>query len=462
MKTLYVNYAGSEKRVAIEEKKKIVEFLWKRNEEQEIVGHIYVGRIVRTIAGMNAAFVNIGLEKHAYLSYDDVPPSYRIHEGQAILVQVVKEAIDTKGPKLTANIEFTGKYVVYMPFDEMRAVSRKIKNNKRRQQLLEIEVEGTGGYIFRSASEKGEIEEIQAEMQGLQQLYEELKRKEDQGKAPLLLHRPATFLDRVFQENPIETIEKVVVDTRSIVKELEDKVGKEKVSFYNEKSSMFNHFGIEREIEKALQKIVWLPNGAYLIVEQMETMTVIDVNTGKFTGKQNLQDTVLRTNEMAAEEIARQLRLRDIGGMILIDFINMKKREDKEKVRECLIAAMKDDRTYTRVLGFTELGILEMTRKRKKHSLRDVLLEECVSCKAMGYVMSYETIAYELERELITYGNIEDEAVLIAAPKELQKQFLQKELQKNIPFEIYFKDDIIEKYTIIRFGSKKEIVERKK
>ncbi|ANC09859.1 MULTISPECIES: Rne/Rng family ribonuclease [Bacillus cereus group] len=462
MKTLYVNYAGSEKRVAIEEKKKIVEFLWKRNEEQEIVGHIYVGRIVRTIAGMNAAFVNIGLEKHAYLSYDDVPPSYRIHEGQAILVQVVKEAIDTKGPKLTANIEFTGKYVVYMPFDEMRAVSRKIKNNKRRQQLLEIEVEGTGGYIFRSASEKGEIEEIQAEMQGLQQLYEELKRKEDQGKAPLLLHRPATFLDRVFQENPIETIEKVVVDTRSIVKELEDKVGKEKVSFYNEKSSMFNHFGIEREIEKALQKIVWLPNGAYLIVEQMETMTVIDVNTGKFTGKQNLQDTVLRTNEMAAEEIARQLRLRDIGGMILIDFINMKKREDKEKVRECLIAAMKDDRTYTRVLGFTELGILEMTRKRKKHSLRDVLLEECVSCKATSYVMSYETIAYELERELITYGNIEDEAVLIAAPKELQKQFLQKELQKNIPFEIYFKDDIIEKYTIIRFGSKKEIVERKK
>lgn len=259
MKTLYVNYAGSEKRVAIEEKKKIVEFLWKRNEEQEIVGHIYAGRIVRTIAGMNAAFVNIGLEKHAYLSYDDVPSCYRIHEGQAILVQVVKEAIDTKGPKLTANIEFTGKYVVYMPFDEMRAVSRKIKNNKKRQQLLQIEVEGTGGYIFRSASEKGAIEEIQAEMQMLQQLYEELKRKEGQGKAPLLLHRPATFLDRVFQENPIETIEKVVVDTRSIVKELEGKIGKEKVSFYNEKSSMFNHFGIEREIEKALQKNCMAP-----------------------------------------------------------------------------------------------------------------------------------------------------------------------------------------------------------
>ncbi|KFN02114.1 ribonuclease E/G [Bacillus clarus] len=462
MKTLYINYTGSEKRVAIEEKQKVVELLWKRNEEQEIVGHIYVGRVVRTIAGMNAAFVNIGLEKHAYLSYDDVPSSYRIHEGQAILVQVVKEAIDTKGPKLTANIEFTGKYVVYMPYDEMRAVSRKIKDNKRRQELLHIEVKGAGGYIFRSASEKGTIEEVQMEMQQLQQLYEELKRKEGQIKAPVLLHRPATFLDRVFQENPIETIEKVIVDTRSIVKELEAKVGKEKVSFYNERSSMFNHFGVEREIERALQKIVWLQNGSYLIIEQMETMTVIDVNTGKFIGKQNLQDTVLRTNEIAAAEIARQLRLRDIGGMILIDFINMKRPVDNEKVRHLLITALQDDRTYTRVLGFTELGILEMTRKRKKHSLRDVLLEECTPCKKTGYVMSNETIAYELERELLTYGNIEDEAVLIAAPKAVQKIFLQKELKKSIPFEIYFTDEEIENYAIVRFGTKKEMMKSKK
>ncbi|MEH7456733.1 Rne/Rng family ribonuclease [Bacillus sp. JJ1127] len=462
MKTLYINYTGSEKRVAIEEKQKIVELLWQRNEDQEIVGHIYVGRVVRTIAGMNAAFVNIGLEKHAYLSYDDVPASYRVHEGQALLVQVVKEAIDTKGPKLTANVEFTGKYVVYMPYDEMRAVSRKIKSHKKRQQLLEIQVEGTGGYIFRSACEKGAIDEIQAEMQHFQELFEDLKRKEGQGKAPILLHRPATFLDRVFQENPIESVEKVIVDTRSIVKELEDKVGKEKVSFYSEKASMFSHFGVEREIEKALQKIVWLQNGSYLIIEQMETMTIIDVNTGKFTGKQNLQDTVVRTNEMAAEEIARQLRLRDIGGMILIDFINMKKQADKEKIRESLITALQGDRTYTRVLGFTELGILEMTRKRKKHSLRDVLLEDCSQCKTTGYIISNETIAYELERELITYSHVEDEAVLIAAPKEVQKAFSHKELQKNIPFQIYFTDEEAEKYAIIRFGTKHEMMNRKK
>ncbi|KEK26370.1 Rne/Rng family ribonuclease [Bacillus gaemokensis] len=462
MKTLYINYTGSEKRVAVEEEREIVELLWQRNQEQEIVGHIYVGRVVRTIAGMNAAFVNIGLEKHAYLSYDDVPSSYRVHEGQALLVQVVKEAIDTKGPKLTANIEFTGKYVVYMPYDEMRAVSRKIKNYKRKQQLLEIQVEGTGGYIFRSASEKGTIDEVQVEMQDFQELFEELKRKERQGKAPLLLHRPATFLDRVFKENPIESIEKIIVDTRSIVPELQDKVGKEKVLFYNEKTSLFSHYGVEREIEKALQKIVWLPNGSYLIIEQMETMTVIDVNTGKFTGKQNLQDTVLRTNEEAAAEIARQLRLRDIGGMILIDFINMKKHEDKEKIREILITALQGDPTYTRVLGFTELGILEMTRKRKKHSLRDVLLEDCSTCRATGYKVSHESIAYELERELITYSSVEDEAVLIATPKEVQKIFLQKELQKNISLQIYFTEEDAEKYKIVRFGTKQEMMQHKK
>lgn len=461
LKTLYINYIGSEKRVAVEEEQEIVELLWKRNEEQEIVGHIFVGRVIRTIAGMNAAFVNIGLEKQAYLSYDDVPASYRVHEGQALLVQVVKEAIDTKGPKLTANIEFTGKYVVYMPYDEMCAVSRKIKQTKKRQQLLEIQVDGGGGYIFRSACERGPIDEIQAEMNHFQQLFEELKKKEKQGKAPLLLHRPATFLDRVFQEIPIEKISKVIVDAHSVLKELEDKVGKEKVSLYKEKSSLFSRYGVDRVIEKALQKIVWLPNGSYLLIEQMETMTVIDVNTGKFTGKQNLQDTVLRTNEIAAKEIARQLRLRDIGGMILIDFINMKKQADKEKVREALMASLQKDSTYTRVLGFTELGILEMTRKRKKHSLRDVLLEDCSRCQTTGYVASYETIAYELERELIAYSGMDDEAVLIAAHADVQKTFLHKGLQKNIPFQIHFIDEKSAKYSIVRFGTKQEIMERK-
>lgn len=279
------------------------------------------------------------------------------------------------------------------------------------------------------------MDEVQIEMQHFQDSFKELKRKEDHGRAPVLLHRPATFLDRLFKENPIETIEKVIVDTRSIVPELQEKVGKEKVSFYNEKTSMFSHYGVEREIEKALQKIVWLSNGSYLIIEQMETMTVIDVNTGKFTGKQNLQDTVLRTNEIAAQEIARQLRLRDIGGMILIDFINMKKQEDREKVREKLISSLQRDRTYTRVLGFTELGILEMTRKRKKHSLRDVLLEDCSQCKTTGHVISDETIAYELERELITYSSVEDEAVLIAARAGVQKIFLQKNYKKIYRFK---------------------------
>ncbi|MCP1125343.1 ribonuclease E/G [Bacillus sp. AFS018417] len=460
MKKLYINYIGSEKRVAVEEEKEIVELLWQRNEQEQIVGNIYIGRVMRTIAGMNAAFVNIGLEKQAYLSYENVPSSTRLHEGQALLVQVVKEAIDTKGPKITANIEFTGKYVVYMPYDTVFAVSRKIKDAKKREQLLALEEKG--GFIFRSACEKVQIEEVQAEMRHLQSQFELVKKQEQKGKAPLLVHSPSSFLDRILQEIPVETVSEVIVDQRSMIQEFEEKIGAEKVTFFNEKTPLFSRYGIDREIEKALQKVVWLPNGAYLLIEQMETMTVIDVNTGKFTGKQNLQDTVLRTNEMAAKEIARQLRLRDIGGMILIDFINMKRREEKEKIREIVKSHLEKDHTYTRVLGFTELGILEMTRKRKKQSLRDVLLADCTICQSSGYVLSHETVAYELERELIAYNGTDDEAVLIAAHPNVQQIFFQKELHRNISFQIYFIDDAAVRYTIQRFGTKEEICARKK
>ncbi|MCM3737123.1 Rne/Rng family ribonuclease [Bacillus cytotoxicus] len=460
MKTLYINYSGSEKRVAVEEEKEIVELLWQRNEQAQIVGNIYIGRVMRTIAGMNAAFVNIGLEKHAYLSYENVPSSMRLHEGQALLVQVVKEAIDTKGPKITANIEFTGKYVVHMPYDTVFAVSRKIKNEKKREQLLALEE--TGGFIFRSACEKVQIQEVQAEMQRLQSQFELVKKQEQRGKAPLLSYSPSSFLDRILQEIPVETISQVIVDQRSMIQELEEKIGAEKITFFHEKTPLFARYGIDREIEKALKKVVWLPNGAYLLIEQMETMTVIDVNTGKFTGKQNLQDTVLRTNEIAAKEIARQLRLRDIGGMILIDFINMKRREEKEKIREIVKSHLEKDHTYTRVLGFTELGILEITRKRKKQSLRDMLLTDCKTCQGSGYVLSHETIAYELERELIAYNGIDDEAVLIAAHPNVQQIFFEKELQRNISFQVYFIDDDEVRYTIERFGTKEEICARKK
>lgn len=460
MKTLYINYIGSEKRVAVEEEQEIVELLWQRNEQKQIVGNIYIGRVMRTIAGMNAAFVNIGLEKHAYLSYENVPSAMRLHEGQAILVQVVKEAIDTKGPKITANIEFTGKYVVYMPYDTVFAVSRKIKDAKKREQLLALEK--TGGFIFRSACEKVQIEEIQAEMHRLQLQFELVKKQEQRGKAPLLVHSSSNFLDRIFQEIPVEAVSQVIVDQRSMIQELGERIGAEKVTFFHEKTPLFARYGIDREIEKALQKVVWLPNGAYLLIEQMETMTVIDVNTGKFTGKQNLQDTVLRTNELAAKEIARQLRLRDIGGMILIDFINMKRREEKEKIRDIVKLHLEKDHTYTRVLGFTDLGILEITRKRKKQSLRDTLLTDCMICRSSGYVLSHETVAYELERELIAYNGTDDEAVLIAAHPNVQQIFFEKELQRNISFQIYFIDDEAACYTIQRFGTKEEIRTRKK
>lgn len=459
MKKLYINHVGSEKRVAVEEEGRIAELFIEREEEQQIVGNIYVGRIVRTVAGMNAAFVNIGLEKHAYLSYEDLPAGEHVHEGQALLLQVVKEAVDTKGAKVTANIEFTGKYVVYMPYDTVCAVSRKIKEEKRREELLSLQ--GDGGFIFRSACGNAKIEDVQKEMEELQRVFCLVKQQEQSGKAPVLAHSPSSFLDRLFQVVPAETVTEVIADERSVVKALEEKMSTDNITFYNEKTPLFSHYRIDREIEKALQKVVWLKNGAYLLIEQTETMTVIDVNTGKFTGKQNLQDTVLRTNELAAEEIACQLRLRDIGGMILIDFINMKKKEDRFVVRNTLIEHLKKDRTYTRVLQFTELGILEMTRKRKKQSLRDILQVNCFSCKGSGYIQSPETIAYELERELLSYNGTDEEAVLVAAHATIQKIFLEKELQKHVRYEVHFTTQEEMGYALVRFGNKKEVTSRK-
>lgn len=460
LKKLYINYLGSEKRVAVEEENEFVELFVEREEAEQIVGNIYVGRIVRTVAGMNAAFVNIGLEKHAYLSYEDVPAGQRVHEGKAILLQVVKEAVDTKGAKVTANIEFTGKYVVYMPYDAVCAVSRKIKEERKRKELKALQ--GDGGFIFRSACEMANLEDIQKEMEELQRVFRAVKQLEQSGKAPLLVHSPSSFLDRLFQVVPIETVTEVVVDERSIMKAIEEKVGSGKVSFYNEKTPLFSRYRIDREIEKALQKVVWLKNGAYVLIEQTETMTVIDVNTGKFTGKQNLQDTVLRTNELAAREIARQLRLRDIGGMILIDFINMKKHEDRFIVRNMLTESLKRDRAYTRVLQFTELGILEMTRKRKKQSLRDMLERNCFSCNGNGYSQSPDTMAYELERELLSYNGTDEEAVLVSAHTSIQKCFIQKELQKNVRYDVQFTEQEEMGYSLVRFGNKEEIIFRKK
>ncbi|MFD3449543.1 Rne/Rng family ribonuclease [Microbacteriaceae bacterium 4G12] len=452
-----MNLLGAEKRIAVKEENEIVELFFQRPDEEDIVGNIYAARVLNVLPGMQAAFVDIGMDKSAYLHHDDMPGNESVHQGQALLVQVVKAAVDSKGPKVTSKLEFTGKYIVYMPYDATIAVSRKIKDEQVRRTLLELgqKYKENGGFIFRSACERISPELIEREIQQLHHTYKQMKEK--QGKVPFLVHTPLSFFNRLFNEIPVETVTEVIVDDRTAVNELKAAVGAEKVVYYGEKENIFVHYGVEQELEKALKKVVWLANGAYLLIEQTETMTVIDVNTGKFTGKQNLQDTVLKTNELAAKEIARQLRLRDIGGMILVDFINMKDPKAKETVRQTLIQAIKADGTPTRVLQFTALGILEMTRKRKRKSLRDYMMSAC-TCHS-GYTPSAETIAYELQRELLGYKS-DYEAVLVEAPSHVEEVFLLHNLQDTLRFSVYFIEGDVPHYRILHFGTKEEMKKR--
>jgi ribonuclease G len=461
-----MNMIGTEKRVALQEDNQIVEVFFQRPDEDDIVGNIYMGRVTKVLPGMQAAFVDIGTEKQGYLHRDDIPGvevgkqiSQLVHQGQAIVVQVVKTAIDTKGPKLTAKPELTGLYAVYMPYEKMVAVSRNIQDKEKKAVLQKLGMDHGGGFIFRSVCEEAALEDISKELIKLRETYETVL--QTKGKIPFLVHTAKSFIDRVFHEIPAHTVSAIIVDDRRTQHMVEQKAGADKVVLYDGKQSIFTEYGIEQEIEKALKKIVWLKNGAYLLIEQTETMTVIDVNTGKFTGKQTQDDTILQTNLYAAREIARQLRLRDIGGMIAIDFINMKGREEKEKVKHELITALKKDGTATRVLDFTALGILEMTRKRKRKSLQDYMLSSCECCKGTGFSLAAETAAYMLQRELLQYRGTDYEAVLVEAGAAVQSIFKQIALETSISLEVQFIESGAHGYTIRHFGTLEEVEAKK-
>nr|WP_279663437.1 ribonuclease E/G [Ectobacillus ponti] len=456
-----MNLRGTEKRIVVQEEGRVAEILYDRPGQGSLVGHLYAGRVAKVLPGMQAAFVDIGAEQHAYLHKDDLPAAggrliqQLVHEGQRLLVQVTKDAVDTKGPKLTGKVELTGRYAVYMPYEGTTAVSKKIRDEAKREELLSL---GGQGVIFRSACAGVPLSVVEDELMRLRSLFEQLQQRLEQEKPPVPLHAAQSLLDRLFQEIPVETVAAVITDDRASVQDL--KAYAEEVTLYSGKEDILLHHGLASEIEKALKKVVWLDNGAYLLIEQTETLTVIDVNTGKFTGKQTQQATVRKTNELAAAEIARQLRLRDIGGMILIDFINMREREDQQAVRRALIEGLRRDAATVRVLDFTGLGILEMTRRRKRKSLRDLLLAPAGPYG--GYKPSPEAAAYELERDLLQYRGSDYEAVLVEAPAEVRQAFAVLGLQTGVPLQVHFQESPVSSYTIRHLGTHAEMLERKK
>ncbi len=479
LETLIVNYTAREKRFAYLRDNRVEQIVFDRPEHRSLVGNIYFGTVTKVLPGMNAVFIDIGEEKNAYL-HRDVLPSYVlssekqknitsfVHQGEKMLVQVDKDATGTKGPKVTGIIEIQGNNLIYMPNGRYVAVSKKIADEAQKAMLrrlgnrLKMEEEGI---IFRTSSISNTEEEIQEELQSLRQHYQELKQKAGFLKKPGLIFQKDTFLEMILDGVLKMKSGEVIVDDLAVKKMLEQANSKVMISYYNGKVNIFSANQVEHEIEKALKRIVWLDQGAYLIFDETEALTIIDVNTGKFSGKADYQDTVLKTNQLAAKEIVKQLRLRDIGGIVLIDFIDMARVQDKQTILDTVETELARDGKRTKIIGFTPLGILQLTRKRTKVTLSEALQVKCPVCEGTGRILSPETMAFRLERELLEHRHGEFEAILVETTKEVKEALLgendayREVLEDLLHVKIYFSIHASAKpyYVLKQFGDDQDI-----
>lgn len=462
-KQLFINQTLGECRAALVESGEILDFLMVRGEQirddHPSVGNIYKGKVLRVLPGMQSAFVDIGYEKAAFLYVDDayiptleeqreiaertqreleakrekmgevipdelstlsdhVNMRYRpdvsiesfLKEGDEILVQVAKEPISTKGPRVTRHVTLAGRHVVFMPFIEHTGVSRRIENDGERDRLREIldtiRPEGKG-IIARTVAEGQSYKTLKADYNMLNRIWKDVMKSAENIKAPNLCYKDLNFVQRVLRDITDEDVESITVDTRENLKEVEKFIDKflpnlkGKAELYSDDIPLFEKNALDMEIERGLSNKVFLRSGGSLNIDQTEALVSIDVNTGKFVGRKTLEETILRTNLEAVKEIAYQLRLRNCGGIIIIDFIDMEKEDHRDQVYNTLLEALKKDRSKTNVLPISGLGLVEMTRKRTRDTLTRLMCTGCPYCEGTGVVKSTVTVCYELVRELM-------------------------------------------------------------
>jgi len=443
-KKIVINVADHETRVALLEDGNISELFIERGDASDIAGNIYKGKVQRVLPGMQAAFVDIGLKQAAFIYVSDVIggnysliedflnnnnseegnpynsyiSSVRrdrhieelITEGQEMMVQAAKAPIGSKGARLTTHISLPGRFLVLMPASDHIGISRRIEDDTERNRLkatVESIRENNFGYIVRTAAEGVQEEKLKYEMGFLNNLWESIQQKYQTAPAPYLLHKEVAISLRAVRDLLLHEAEKLIIDSRSgyesILKFLDEFMPslKDSVEFYEGLEPIFDSFNIEADISRALKNKVWLKSGGYIVIEHTEALVAIDVNTGRYVGKYNLEETILKTNLEAVKEIAYQIRLRDIGGIIIIDFIDMEKKSNQEKVFNVLKEALKKDRSKTHVLPISELGLIQMTRKRIRKPLTRILCEPCFYCDGEGYLISKQTICYNIYREII-------------------------------------------------------------
>lgn len=470
---LVVNITPFETRAVLLENRTPIEIFIERENSLENIGNIYKGRVLRILPGMQSAFIDIGLEKAAFLYVKDlapyaivdedlfessldsdesseehtlnehfyIPSTLRIQdilkEGQELLVQTEKCPRGTKGARVTTNIVIPGRYLVLMPFAEHIGVSKKIQDETERERLKNI-IEDLNttkmGFIVRTAAEGKNKIELQRDMNYLIRLWEYIKNKKNAQSAPSIIYQELELPFRLVRDLPAEEIGKIIVDNQEVYIKLINYINEFwpeeaiSVEYYHDEVPLFDKYGLELEIAKALDRYIWLKSGGYIVIDETEALTIIDVNTGKFVGKDNLETTILQTNMEAAKEIPYQLRLRNIGGIIIVDFIDMQDPKNKEKVFKLFESECMRDRTKIFLNPMSDLGLVELTRKRTRNSLSKILGETCPCCQGKGFILSKKTVCNEIYRELLkTLNKHSVSKALLKVGQELGDLFFGEE-----------------------------------
>ena len=449
---ILINVTPPETRVAVIENGVIQEVIVERASRRGLVGNIYKGRVCRVLPGMQAAFVEMGLERAAFLHASDIINTSNngeertanitelVQDGGEVIVQVVKDPLGTKGARLTTNLSIPSRFLVFMPSLESEGVSQKIDNEDERQRLRDIlssfrEDSGQrGGFIARTAAEGISAEALRADMLYLTRTWQSIQERRSNVGIEKLIHEDLPLSLRALRDMVSQDIEKVRIDSRETCQravEFTEKFIPEissRIEYYPGERPIFDLYGVEDELERALQRKVELKYGGHLVIDQTEAMTTIDINTGAFVGHRNLEETIFKTNLEAAQAICRQLRLRNLGGIIIIDFIDMADEEHKRQVMRALEKALAKDHTKTTITEVSSLGLVEMTRKRTRESLEHVLCEPCPCCKGRGSLKTAETTCYEIFREILREARQFDvESLLVLASQEVIDRLLDEE-----------------------------------
>ena len=484
---ILISATPQETRVAILEDDFLVELMVDRPDAERIVGDIYLGQVQAVLPGIQAAFVDIGTDKAAFLHVSDIakdglgeeeeddeeddvdrdrsrnggrfaPIQDLIQKGERVLVQVSKEPISTKGPRVTSHISLPGRFLVFMPGTRHIGVSRKIEEREERSRLRAMAKEAVkdsdGGVIIRTVGEELTREIFQREYRTLSDTWSKIQRRAKTAKAPALIHNEAKLTSGVIRDVFTQKVDALTIDSKEVFNEVKvylegvDPTLMERVHHYVDPVPLFDKYGIEDAIREAFQRRVELPSGGYIIIEPTEALVSIDVNTGRYTGKKDPEKTILRTNMDAAREIARQLRLRDIGGIVVCDFIDMETRANQERVLNELRQNLSRDRARTRAFAVSDLGLIEMTRQRVRPSLYQSMTQPCADCGGSGRVFKPEVVIRRIERSIRRVGvqRAEKEGTIRVHPQVAlylleEEPGLLKRLQNQLKVELDIRDD---------------------